>query len=269
MTTPTFTDLSLHIQILAETPDLVAVNKPSGFHSAPLRENEPNTVLGAVGSLYPECLAPMGRKPIEGGLLHRLDQGTSGVLVFARNSSAYEKLRLAWEKRIVHKDYLAWVEGKLLGNHFVELALGHSPKNKKKMIVIPASRIAKSKHWRAISHIQSLAAFSAHSLVQIRIYTGVTHQIRATLAAFGHPVLKDPVYRKPQKSLQWKEHAPAKDSRPLPTPDSFKIKNRSISPCSDLLPENGFFLHAYRLDLGKYTPHPLIAPPPSWFSLSN
>jgi len=164
---------------------LVAVDKPAGWPSHPLLPDERGTVVNALVARYPE-LPDASEDPREGGLVHRLDTETSGVLLAARTRPAWEAVRAAFDRREVDKRYLAAVSGPIADAGEIDLPLRHRADH-----VEPApaggGREASSR-FRVLSRKGDL------SLVEVRILTGVLHQIRAHLAAIGAPVLGDALY---------------------------------------------------------------------------
>ena len=164
---------------------LVAVDKPAGWPSHPLLPDERGTVVNALVARYPE-LPDASEDPREGGLVHRLDTETSGVLLAARTRPAWEAVRAAFDRREVDKRDRAAVSGPLADAGEIDLPLRHRADH-----VEPApaggGREASSR-FRVLSRKGDL------SLVEVRILTGVLHQIRAHLAAIGAPVLGDALY---------------------------------------------------------------------------
>jgi 23S rRNA pseudouridine1911/1915/1917 synthase len=175
----------LPLSILHADEAVVAVDKPSGWPSHPLQPGERGTVANALVARFPEC-AEASEDAREGGLVHRLDTETSGVLLAARTRSAWEMLRRAFSEQKVDKRYLAVVTGPIAEAGEVELPLRHRADH-----VEPAldgsGRPARSE-FRVLSHAGDA------SLIEVRIDTGVLHQIRAHLAAIGAPVLGDGLY---------------------------------------------------------------------------
>lgn len=176
-------DPNVPIVIIFERPDIVAVNKPAGIPSQPLRPGEQGTIANGIVHRYPECRA-IGNDPRDGGLVHRLDIGTSGVLIAARTAAAHRSLRDAFGAGLVHKEYLAIVENR------------------------PVSRecdapLAQRGKRVVIDHTDGLAAFTAfvteratatHALVRCTAQSGRMHQVRAHLAHVGAPIVGDTRY---------------------------------------------------------------------------
>ena len=298
-------ELATHVRFIAITDDLIAVNKPAGFHSAPLKAEEHSTMLNAVATLHPEVASAGGLKAIEGLLLHRLDRGTSGTLLFARSAAAFTVLRKLWKQRTLEKDYLAWVPGRLEIAGTLSLTAAHSPKSKKRMVVLealgPAARreAEAGRVLPALTTVQTLHVTKTHSLVWLRLHSGVMHQARIVLAALGHPVCEDPLYATAKglsadaveealasgtlenKSLK-RNPPPAtnKNSRFQEFGDALSL--RGAQPQPELLPDHGFFLHALRVaapakatkdlalssDTIAHLSDGLLSPPPIWFGVS-
>ena len=246
-------ELGCNLSVVAVTPDLVAVNKPSGIHSAPLALGEISSVLNAVIAIHHECAQAVGRKSIEGTLLHRLDRGTSGILLFARTPESYKVLRRLWEERLLTKDYLAWVEGALNFEGSLNLTLAHDPKSKKKMVALEtlgagARRMAeKERTFLSRTEIHMVKSSADCSLAAVRIHTGVMHQVRVSLAALGHPVMGDPVYHAAKTPFAVKKNTLA----PQDLAKFAKMLGQVRQPNNILLPEQGFFLHAWRVGLAE------------------
>ncbi|MGZ3697496.1 MAG: RluA family pseudouridine synthase [Bdellovibrionota bacterium] len=176
--------------ILYEDERILALNKPSGMHSVPHSLEESGTAVHAALKHCP-ALQGIGARELEPGLLHRLDAGTSGVLLFAKTQAEFDRLRALWKSPSVTKTYRAIVSGDApLGEY--RLTLAHSAKSSKRMLVEP-------KHQNLIRGnllptLTRITAVSGHD-VTLEIETGVMHQIRASLAHLGAPILGDEIYR--------------------------------------------------------------------------
>ena len=175
----------LALQILHLDPQLVAVDKPAGIPSHPLAPGERGTVVNALVARHPEC-ADASADPREGGLVHRLDTLTSGVLLAARTREAWLALRDAFSGRRVDKRYLAVVTGPVADAGEIDLPLRHRGDH-----VEPA---LDGSGREALSEFRVLSRSGDAALLEVRIHTGVLHQIRAHLAAIGAPVLGDASY---------------------------------------------------------------------------
>ena len=203
------------MHILFEDEFIIAVQKPSGIpsHSLPSSEKENSTALltePSVESILSRTLAP---KPVF--LVHRLDTGTSGVLVFAKDENTFNAMRELFRKKEIKKHYLAWTPfslekelklKKMKFPLFINLPLAHHPKSKKRMIALPEGKKIshRGKPIPAISilHDWKKVDFFNHPTLEIslEIVTGVMHQIRVHLKHFGFPLIGDLIYHTPHSS---------------------------------------------------------------------
>lgn len=181
-------DPSLRLTVLWEDEHLVFVDKPAGVPSQPLAPGELGTVANALVALRPEQ-AEVGADPREAGLAHRLDVETSGVLVAAKTKSAWTALRAAFggAGREVDKRYLALVHGPLADEGEIDLPLAHHGDHMRPALGDAGARPARSEFTVKRRH-------GAAALVEVRILTGVLHQVRAHLAAIGAPIHGDTLY---------------------------------------------------------------------------
>jgi len=175
----------LPLSVIHLDPQLVAVDKPAGVPSHPLQPGERGTVVNALVARHPEC-AEASADPREGGLVHRLDTLTSGALLAARTAEAWRALREAFSGRQVDKRYLAVVTGPVADEGEIDLPLRHRGDH-----VEPAMA---GGGREALTDFRVLSRAGDASLLEVRIHTGVLHQIRAHLAAIGAPVLGDTDY---------------------------------------------------------------------------
>ncbi len=178
------------LAVLHEDEALVFVDKPAGRASHPLQPGETGTVANALVTRYPECLEA-SEDEREGGLCHRLDVDTSGVLVAARTREAWSAVRAAFGEREVDKRYQALVTGPLADEGEIELPLRHHPRHPDR--VEPAPEGGEGAR-EAYSTFQVLGRSGEYSLVEVKILTGVLHQVRAHLAAVGAPIVGDALY---------------------------------------------------------------------------
>ena len=179
----------LRVQVLYEDEMLIAVDKPAGIASVALRAGETETVANFLVGFDRNLSAVAS--PLEAGLVHRLDNGTSGVLLAARTATAYEDLRRQFRDHRVVKEYIAVVEGDVCEGGTRRSWLGHTGKRHGKM---RETRATDDDAQMAITAYEPRERFGIETLVALRIETGVMHQIRAQMSALGHPVVGDSLY---------------------------------------------------------------------------
>jgi 23S rRNA pseudouridine1911/1915/1917 synthase len=192
------------IEVVHEDEHCCVFYKPSGMPSEPIAPGEKDTALNHALAHDP------GLK-----LLHRLDTGTSGLLAFARNEEAYQRLRLAWQQGRVRKFYRARVTTALPPPfpRLIDAPLGHDPKSSRRMIVAKPGRKIRGKPLparttllgcRPLSGLESPTGQAVYE-VSIELHTGVMHQIRVHLAWLGSPILGDGVYGGEAAERLWLE----------------------------------------------------------------
>jgi len=174
----------LALAVVARQGGWVAIDKPAGQPVHPLAHAERDTALNALLARFPEA-AGVGEGGLRSGVVHRLDPGTSGVLVFALDEGAWQSARAAFRAGRVQKRYRARVHGHFAGEREVELQL--ESRGAHVRVVAAGGR-------RALSRIRALRHGADTSDVEIEMRTGVRHQIRATLAHLGFPVVGDALY---------------------------------------------------------------------------
>lgn len=172
---------------------MLVVNKPAPMACHPLRPGERGTVMNGAAAAFPEA-ATAGDNPREGGLVHRLDNGTSGALLVALNSAAFVTLREAIRTGRIRRDYQALVAGNLKESLQIDKPLAHDPRNARRMMAVgPNTAGARV----AVTAVQPIRRFGNFTLVSATPRTGMRHQIRVHLTQAGHPIAGDTLYGGP------------------------------------------------------------------------
>jgi len=175
------------LDIVHEDADILVINKPAGLVVHPGSGNWQGTLLNALLHHAPQ-LAAIPRA----GIVHRLDKETSGLLVVAKTLEAQTDLVRQLQARSVQRHYLALVHGVVERDGSVDAPIGRHPTQRVKMAVVAAGRQGKE----ARTHYALRERFAHASLLECRLETGRTHQIRVHMAAIKHPLVGDPVYGK-------------------------------------------------------------------------
>ncbi|HYB91237.1 MAG TPA: RluA family pseudouridine synthase [Candidatus Binataceae bacterium] len=188
----------LALDVLYEDPNLLVINKPGLLPCHPLKPGERDTVMNAVVARYPET-ADAGDKPREGGLVHRLDNGTSGALIIARNRETFDTMRRAIKAHAIVRHYDALVEGVVDRTLELTAPIAHHPRNARKMTAVVAGALSGRRAGRrAITHVEPARRVGRYTLVSVTPETGSRHQIRVHLANAGHPIVGDSLYSGPR-----------------------------------------------------------------------
>ena len=203
--TPQAEDIPL--DIMFEDDHIIVLNKPSSMVVHPGPGQPDGTLVNALIAHCGESLTGIGGV-MRPGIVHRLDKDTSGVMMAAKSDAAHQKLTEMFAAHDLDRHYLAitWgmppeTEGR------IEAALGRSTRDRKKQAVVPNGRYAAT-NWTVIRRLPPFA-----SIVECRLETGRTHQIRVHMAHLGHGVIGDPMYGKPMRSGQMPD-AVARDCLP-------------------------------------------------------
>ena len=210
----------LSLPVVHEDDQLVAVEKPGGMPGHALDPRQRGTAAAFLLARYPE-MAGVG-DPLAPGLVHRLDTGTSGLLLAARTPEAHAAVRAALRARAVEKRYLAVVEGAAqeLDGRRLNLPLAHDPRDRRRMIpAVGTARTARTvRFWPAETAVSAARSSGQRTLLEVTIRTGVTHQVRAHLAHLGHPVAGDELYGGSPTGLAAGRHALHASRLALPHP---------------------------------------------------
>jgi 23S rRNA pseudouridine1911/1915/1917 synthase len=181
------------LEILHEDADAVAVVKPAGLLTHPTEANELDTLLSRV-SLWAKQRYGANRRAYV-AVVHRLDKESSGVLVFARSSRGLHDLQAQLRNHTMDRRYVAVVEGDVFGDAGTfDAGLVEDRGDRRRGVAKPGT-----KGMRAVTEWKVLERFGLATLVEVRLKTGRTHQIRVHFAHAGHPVVGDPVYRDPRR----------------------------------------------------------------------
>lgn len=192
-------DPSVPLVIVYEDSDLVVVDKPGGVPSNPLRVSERGTIAQGLLARFPE-MAEVGFSPREPGLVHRLDVGTSGLLIAARNRESFEALRRSLAEGRWDKRYLALVTGRPDTRVVVDAGISNHPGDPQKVLVsadpLEASRLSAR---TARTDVRTIERFADCTLVEAEARHARRHQVRAHLAFAGHPIVGDRLYGGPEE----------------------------------------------------------------------
>ena len=175
------------LDIVYEDEDIIVVNKPKGMVVHPANGNPDGTLVNAIMAHCKGSLSGIGGE-IRPGIVHRLDKDTSGLLIVAKNDKAHINMSEQIKNREVKKIYIALVRGVVPENEAtINMPIGRSTKDRKKMAVRKDGK-------EAITHFKVLKRYANYTLLEVKIDTGRTHQIRVHMAEIGHPVVGDMVY---------------------------------------------------------------------------
>lgn len=227
------------VEVIYEDNDIIVVNKPKGLVVHPANGNPDGTLVNAIMAICKDSLSGIGGE-IRPGIVHRLDKDTSGLLTVAKNDVAHVKLSEQIKNREVKKIYIALVRGTVPENEAtINMPIGRSTKDRKKMAV--------SKNGKeAVTHFKVIERYTTnngtYTLLEIKIDTGRTHQIRVHMAEIGYPVIGDAVYSNGKnefgvegqclhaKNLEFKHPTTGKDMKlEAPLPEYFENIIKSLN----------------------------------------
>lgn len=177
------------VEIIYENEDMIVVNKPKGMVVHPANGNPDGTLVNAIMAICKDSLSGIGGE-IRPGIVHRIDKDTSGILMVAKNDKTHIKLSEQIKNHEVKKTYIAMVRGIVKENEAtINMPIGRSTKDRKKMAVNKNGK-------EAITHFRVIERFPKHNctLLEVKIETGRTHQIRVHLSQIGYPIIGDGVY---------------------------------------------------------------------------
>jgi 23S rRNA pseudouridine1911/1915/1917 synthase len=176
----------LPLRIVFEDADIVVLDKPAGMVVHPGAGHRGGTIVNALLH-HVKDLSGIGGE-LRPGIVHRLDRGTSGLMVVAKHDAAHQELARQFQDREVEKEYVALVWGVVQAGRRIDAPIGRDPSDRQKMST--RARRARS----AVTRVTWARHFKGVSLVKVAIATGRTHQIRVHLSAIGHPIVGDPTY---------------------------------------------------------------------------
>ncbi|MBI4733299.1 MAG: RluA family pseudouridine synthase [Rubrobacteridae bacterium] len=188
--TPELTEIkaeNIPLDIRYEDDDLVVVVKPAGMVVHPSHGHTNGTLVNALLG-HTENLSGIGgiSRP---GIIHRLDKDTSGLMIVAKNDFAHQRLSAELKDRLIKRTYLTLVHGRFKEKEgTIDASIGRSPRFRQKMAIMGTA------NREAVSNYTVLSVFNDYTLVEVRLQTGRTHQIRVHMKYVNHPVVGDPLY---------------------------------------------------------------------------
>ncbi|MBR1776277.1 RluA family pseudouridine synthase [bacterium] len=178
---------NIPIEIIWENDEMLVVNKPSGMLTHPTSIEKSGTLVNALLYKYGENLSDVNGD-FRRGILHRLDRNTSGLLMVAKTNKAHNFLVESMKNGLVEKKYLAVVKGIIEEDEFViNKPIGRNPNQPHKMMITPNGK-------ESISVVKVLKRYNDATLIEVKLETGRTHQIRVHMASIKHPVYNDSLY---------------------------------------------------------------------------
>ena len=179
--------VAMNLDVVYEDQDIIVINKNADRVVHPAPGHHDDTIVNALLAHVDNLSAINGVK--RPGIVHRLDKDTSGLLIVAKNDKSHKELAKQFKNRTVEKYYYALIEGNLAYKKGkIDAPIGRDPQNRKKMAV------RKRRSKKAISRFKIIEEFKTHTLVEVKIETGRTHQIRVHFSYLGHPVVGDKKY---------------------------------------------------------------------------
>lgn len=173
---------AIALNIVFEDDDLIIVNKPAGLVVHPGAGNPDRTLVNALLHHNPDSVVLP-----RAGIVHRLDKETSGLLVVAKNLVTHTALIRQMQARNIQRHYLALVQGYLISGGTIDTEFGRHPRNRLKMSVLTTGR-------QAITHYTINTQYPDYTLLDVKLMTGRTHQIRVHFEHINHPLVGDPLY---------------------------------------------------------------------------
>ena len=176
------------VEVVYEDNDIIVVNKPKGMVVHPANGNPDGTLVNAIMAMCKDSLSGIGGE-LRPGIVHRIDKDTSGLLIVAKTDKAHEALSKQLKDKTLYREYIALVSGRI--NHDtgeIDAPIGRDINDRKKMCVTDVN----SKE--AITYFKVLERYKNATLIEVKLKTGRTHQIRVHMKYINHPIINDPVY---------------------------------------------------------------------------
>lgn len=177
----------MDLDVIYEDNDIIIVNKEKGIVVHPGNGNPDGTLANAILERCKDSLSGIGGT-IRPGIVHRIDKDTSGLVIIAKNDNTHLKISKQIQERTVSKTYIALVRGVIKENEAtINMPIGRSTKDRKKMAVTKTGK-------EAVTHFKVLKRYDGFTLLEVKIETGRTHQIRVHMSEIGYPIVGDEVY---------------------------------------------------------------------------
>lgn len=178
---------NIFVPVIYEDKDIIVVNKPKGMVVHPANGNPDGTLANAILAMCKDSLSGIGGE-IRPGIVHRLDKDTSGLLIIAKNDEAHMKMSKQIQDRKVEKRYIVLVKGNVPDDEAtINMPIARSKQDRKKMAVDKDGK-------EAVTHFKVIKRYKNYTLLEIKIDTGRTHQIRVHMSYIGYPVVGDYTY---------------------------------------------------------------------------
>lgn len=197
-----------HISIIFEDQSLCVINKPSGIVVNEAESARGNTIQSWFSSKIQDPKSKIQSEFLQkGGVVHRLDKDTSGVMVLAKTEESYLNLKAQFMERETVKKYQALVHGKFLEKKGVITApITRHPKNRFKFTIGGSLDRSAITDWKVINEVQKDKGLEVFTLLELTPHTGRTHQLRVHLQSIHHPIVSDPIYgfaKKIKDDMEW------------------------------------------------------------------
>ncbi len=197
----------LNLEVIHEDPDILIISKRAGMvvHPADRYRHLTGTVVNAVLFHCQNSLSGINGV-LRPGIVHRLDRDTSGLLIVAKTDKAHKHMAKLMKDRLIHKEYLTLVKGKLTPKKgSIDAPIGRHAVHRHKKAVGGLESQEALTHYEVIKYLEGKTSGETLSLLRVRIITGRTHQIRVHLSSIGHPVVGDNVYGDEEINARLKE----------------------------------------------------------------